>query len=444
VRADHDHVPLAGERLVRVQRRAADALDGSVVEARAERADERRAAREPGVAAGGRRGEVAGRLEAAERDDGVGVGERAVLDRDRVGEQRALRRHAERRPGGLRDLGGRPRADRRDGRDEPASGDPADDRHGGQGRGAPVEPALTEGRPPGQRAALVLLRLDPLGEDGGARLVGVGADRAHDRGGLGAERLLDEAHVELDDVGAQERHEGDRAPVGTDVVECEAPAAAAQGRDRAQQLGRAVGEAPLGDLGDDGQLARGALQRGRGDVRHGVEDIRLDVHEQRGRGVERAEGAIDGGRAAGAVEVGGGTLGRRGAEQRAGRLERRADRAAGQGLVGDDAPVGQGHDGLVDGAHAAGSEDVGERRGGGGRRGECGHSVEGIVRAHVPLSDLASRPTSVLRNDEGPLLSGPSSHTHGQEDPPAIGPDPAVLSDSRRASYIRPTAPDRA
>jgi hypothetical protein len=48
------------------------------------------------------------------------------------------------------------------------------------------------------------------------------AHGAHDRDCLRAERLLHEAHVELDEVRTQERHEPDRAPVGADVAEGEA------------------------------------------------------------------------------------------------------------------------------------------------------------------------------------------------------------------------------
>jgi hypothetical protein len=46
--------------------------------------------------------------------------------------------------------------------------------------------------------------------------------RAHDRDCLGADRLPHEAHIELDEVRTQERHEPDRPPVGADVVDDEA------------------------------------------------------------------------------------------------------------------------------------------------------------------------------------------------------------------------------
>lgn len=79
----------------------------------------------------------------------------------------------------------------------------------------------------------MLLVLDALREDDGTGLLALEQHRADERGHLGGRTVLDEAHVELDDVGAHERQQRERVQVSADVVERDAPAAVADRSDGA-------------------------------------------------------------------------------------------------------------------------------------------------------------------------------------------------------------------
>jgi len=67
------------------------------------------------------------------------------------------------------------------------------------------------------------------------RLGGDGVEHPRRRARRAA--LLDQRHVELDDVGREERHQRERALVDADVVERDAAAALAQPADRGEHFG---------------------------------------------------------------------------------------------------------------------------------------------------------------------------------------------------------------
>jgi hypothetical protein len=124
--------------------------------------------------------------------------------------------------------------------------------------------------------------------------------------------------------GPQQRHEGQRQDVGTDVVQCQAPAEVADPLHGAQQVRRARRQRPLGDLQHDPQLPRGAL-RDRQQVvqRRAVQHLRLDVDEQRQRRQQPVlDRAPEGGDPAGRVELGQPALGPGRCEQRIGTRQR--------------------------------------------------------------------------------------------------------------------------
>ena len=282
-----------------------------------------------------------------------------------MGEQRrpwARRRTARRRPGRpARACACRPARWRVT--SPPAT--PPHDRDGGQRPGTAVQPALAERGAPGQRAALVLLGLDPLGEDGGA-----GARRRTARTArttAAASAPNGSCTRRMSSLTTSGRRNGisaiERQSAPTSSSAKPQPRRRRAATARSSSAGRSVRRRSVISamtVSSPPAPARAPARR----ARHGIEDVGLDVDEQRRRRVERPERAADRRSAARAVEIGDESLGRRRAEQRAGRLERRADRAAGQRLVGEDAPVGQRDDGLVDGAHAARGEEVGEGRGG--------------------------------------------------------------------------------
>ena len=163
--------------------------------------------------------------------------------------------------------------------------------------------------------------------------------------------IVEQAQVELDHVGIEDRHQRQRARVGADVVERDAPAEPAQLGERPQQRLRALGQRALGDLHDE----REAGARRAGQVV--LERARVGVDEQAER---RAEPALDRagqrGLAAGAVELGDAPVLAGGGEQRFGRGEPVAPAAAGERLVADDAAVAQVEDRLVDGFDVGGVE----------------------------------------------------------------------------------------
>ena len=94
-------------------------------------------------------------------------------------------------------------------------------------------------------------------------------------------RVLDQAQVELHDVGSQERHQRKRAIVRADIVERDSDAGAAHPLDRREQLRRAGGEGALRDLDEHAQAARPDLLERHVAEQLAVHRVRLDVHEQR-------------------------------------------------------------------------------------------------------------------------------------------------------------------
>jgi hypothetical protein len=84
-------------------------------------------------------------------------------------------------------------------------------------------------------------------------------------GRLGRGPALEQAHVQLDRVGADERQHGQAGRGGADVVEGHAPAGLAGLGDGGQQPGRVAGDRPLGHLDDHPQLAPAQLD-GRSEI----------------------------------------------------------------------------------------------------------------------------------------------------------------------------------
>ena len=224
---------------------------------------------------------------------------------------------------------------------------------GRERRGLAEQVALAERRAGRAGGRELLLGVDPLGQHGGEALLGLGADRGDDPRHVLGLAVAQQPQVELDHVGIEHRHQRERARVGADVVERDAPAEPAQLRERAQQRLRALGQRALGDLHDE----REAGARRVGQVV--LERARVGVDEQAER---RAEAALDRagqrGLAARAVELGDAALLARGGEQRLGRGEPVPAAAAGQRLVADDAAVAQVEDRLVDGLDVRGIEDA--------------------------------------------------------------------------------------
>ena len=134
--------------------------------------------------------------------------------------------------------------------------------------------------PSARAVARCSVGLDALGEDDGAGALGVGVDRVHDLRDRRPGAVLHERRSSLTTSGEQQRQEGQRHRVGADVVDGDAPAEGADALDGAQQLGRAGGQGPLGDLQDDPQLPGRALGDGEQVVqRRAVEHLGLDVDE---------------------------------------------------------------------------------------------------------------------------------------------------------------------
>jgi len=181
------------------------------------------------------------------------------------------------------------------------------------------------------------LGLDALGDHGRARALGLGTDRVEDVRHPDRRTLAYQPQVELDHVGAQQRHQRQRPVVGADVVERDPDACTAQVADRANQGRRLGGERALGDLDDRldafGQQARSAL-----DLlgAAGIQGLGLHVDEQRRAATEVMTGRfLEGREAALGVELGEQALLTGGGEQEVGPLEWRAGGPADQRLVAD-------------------------------------------------------------------------------------------------------------
>jgi hypothetical protein len=139
------------------------------------------------------------------------------------------------------------------------------------------EEALSECRAERSRVLNLLLRLDAFGHHRRTGALGLSADRPRDRGDLRRRLLLDQAQVELDDVGPQDGHQRERARVRADIVERDAPAVRARTLNRRQQLRKPVGQGPLREL-DHAPHPAPKLRKG---TEAGL--IRLGIHEQRQR-----------------------------------------------------------------------------------------------------------------------------------------------------------------
>jgi hypothetical protein len=180
----------------------------------------------------------------------------------------------------------------------------------------------------------------------------VRVDRGDDLGDVARRLLLDHAHVELDDVGAQEGHQRQRAWIVAHVVERDAPGQVADGRRGLHELGGAVEQRALRDLDDAAQIARG-LHPGlvmRGGLR-ALHELGLGVEEHRQRrGHPRQRRPGQRRVAAGLVELAEAPRLAHLGQERQGRLEGRAGGAPGQGLEPDRRARGEVDDGLEDGA----------------------------------------------------------------------------------------------
>jgi len=189
------------------------------------------------------------------------------------------------------------------------------------------------------------LALDALGQHDGAALLGVGRDRRHDLGDGGVRAPLDQAEVELDHLGTQERHEGQRVGVGPDVVESDTDTGRPNPLCEREQAGGIARQGPFGELDDDPDApAVGSREHRRGG---GRDRGRLDVDEESEGGAQtRLDRRLDGARAAQLVELvqASGLPG--GVEQLLRHPQRTVDRTAGERLVRDGVAGGDLHDRL--------------------------------------------------------------------------------------------------
>ena len=158
--------------------------------------------------------------------------------------------------------------------------------------------------------------------------------RRHGLGHLGIRPALHQAQVELDDVGRNERQQGEGARVCPDVVERDAPSPLSRRRDGVKDVRGPGRQRALGDLEHDPQPAgRPPLDLGVACRRRQPEGLGLDVHEQPRPLVEaHVERPLERGDTAGPVELGGAALAARSVEQHRRRLEDGSCRTPGEGL----------------------------------------------------------------------------------------------------------------
>ncbi len=102
----------------------------------------------------------------------------------------------------------------------------------------------------------MLGRLDPLSLDLRAGRLCLGQDAADDADRFRARFAADEAKVQLDDLGSEERHQGKGRGLRAHVVERDPPALIADPASGPEQFGRSSGDRPLGQLDDDAQPFR--------------------------------------------------------------------------------------------------------------------------------------------------------------------------------------------
>jgi hypothetical protein len=107
---------------------------------------------------------------------------------------------------------------------------------------------LADGGAGGHGLAGVLDGLDALGHDHRVGPFGLGPDRVDDVGRLGGGPALEQAHVQLDQVGAHERQHGQGGRGGPDVVQGHPAAGLAGLGHGGQQPSRVAAQGPLGHL----------------------------------------------------------------------------------------------------------------------------------------------------------------------------------------------------
>jgi hypothetical protein len=199
-----------------------------------------------------------------------------------------------------------------------------------------------------------------------------------DRGDLRRGVRLHEAQVELDHLGGEEGHEGERPAVRADVVQGDGTAELPQPGHGGEDVPGAVGERALRELEDDVELAHPLLQDPLGPLgRRRLDHARLHVEEEAERlGQPRLERAADGRHAAAPLELDEPARLARGGEEPVRALEGRALGAPRERLEGDDEAGVDVNDGLVDAAQRPLGQDavelgrrpVGQQGRGGGRR----------------------------------------------------------------------------
>lgn len=86
---------------------------------------------------------------------------------------------------------------------------------------SPEQPPLSQGRSQVEGAAVMIFGLDAFGEDCCAGGLGVGGDRRDDSPLVVCRRTGDQGTVELDDIGGDDRQQGQRIRVLADIVECD-------------------------------------------------------------------------------------------------------------------------------------------------------------------------------------------------------------------------------
>jgi hypothetical protein len=205
----------------------------------------------------------------------------------------------------------------------------------------------------------VLLGLDPLGQHDRSGAVGVlpGGGGRHPCGGR---RALDQRQVELEDVGLDQRDQGEGVRVGSEVVDRDQVAAVPDAVAVAEQPGRLVGQRPLREL--DHRLERqGAQHRDELVIHRQVgSDARLDVDEHQAGVAAGVAGSGQAEDAADQVELGQHPGCARSTEQRSRGLQRRALRATRQDLAAHEFAGAQVDDRLVERGDVTLGDDAGD------------------------------------------------------------------------------------
>lgn len=206
-------------------------------------------------------------------------------------------------------------------------------------------------------------RLDALGDDLAVELLGVRAHGVGHRDGRGVVEGAQQPEVELDDLRAKQRHEGEGGGHGADVVQRDGAAGGPQALGGLDDRRRVPGERPLGELDDQAEPVRAGGDGVEHLVQRDGEGARLEVDEQqRVRPGQRGRRVPQVGAQGEDVELGGPAGGARGRDQGEGRLELRPDGSAQQGLVRDGVAGAQVHHRLQDAAQGPGAQHGGDLR----------------------------------------------------------------------------------